>query len=111
MHKNCPNCGEKWEHDETITETFKRLYTKEGVPSYLREQGIIDIDQAAAHTAEHYGDTPDTPRHFGTNHIAITLSDRVEWWGCTSCGAITNRFTGKIYPKNEYTQMLLDYHQ
>lgn len=112
MHPSkCPCCQCKWRSDETITEFFTRKYEVEGVPQYIIEKGITNPVAAAVYTGEFYGDTPETPRYFGINILAMEDGsyDGVSWWGCTKCGARVNRFTHKIEVKNEYSEMLINY--
>ena len=107
-YKHCPNCKVDWKSKQTITEYFTEVYELHGIPEYLTKIGIINVVAAARNTAESYGDTPFTPRHFGINHTGIELDrDRTELWGCYECGAIVDCYTGDVKVQNDYSAMLL----
>ena len=76
----CPHCGIPWEHTETIYEHFLAVYGDE---------------TRARYEAALFGDTPETPRHFGQNMVAIydIDSDRTTQLRCTSCDTVFDRFT------------------
>ncbi len=100
---NCPSCSTPWNHEETIFDHFLDRYTKEGIPdSILRRTKDITLKQAAAETAGYYGDTLETPRHFGKDVIGIEIQgeyDGVLYWQCQVCGDYTHRFNGEIFSK------------
>lgn len=93
---NCPNCGIKWKQDISITEYFHKKYEQEGVPSYIREKGVVDPFDAAVSTGEMYGCVPDSPKHFSINVVGIEDKDRydgVSYWQCEACDVVIDRFT------------------
>lgn len=81
MHpKNCPNCETPWEEEENIYD-------------YFRRQG--KSKEEAARTAEMYGCTKNSPRHFGKDMVGIETDkyDGVSYWQCQKCSTIFDRWT------------------
>ena len=82
--KHCPICGATWEQEETITEFFQEY------PELLPE------GKSPEEAASLYGDTPETPRHFGKNVVFYEdpkLYDGVSWVKCTNCETVFDRWT------------------
>jgi hypothetical protein len=81
MHPtHCPNCDINWYQSETIYEHF----LKSNTPFEARC------------IASAYGDTEDSPKHFGANVIGIEIQgqyDGISQWKCTSCNTIFDRWT------------------
>ena len=81
--KECPECKIPWEEEENIYD-------------YFRNQG--ESKEKAAETAEMYGCTKETPKHFGVNVVGIgdpTIYDGVSYWECQSCKQRFDRWTMK----------------
>ena len=94
MHpKECPKCNTPWEESERIYDFFLRKYEGDEVK--------------AAETASAYGDTPETPKHFGKDIIGIEIQgmyDGISYWKCKKCETTFNRWTmkeEKIYKGDE----------
>lgn len=101
--KKCPTCETPWEAEETITESFQRRYSKEGVPDYiLRDNPLISVEEAAAQTARAYGCTPERPVYFGKDTIGVEVRgeyDGILYYECMKCKTYHNRFSGRAYTK------------
>lgn len=84
MHpKECPKCKTEWEQKETIYEFFLNKYKDE---SKARE------------TSEHYGCTPDRPKHFSKDVVGIEIQgmyDGISYWKCQKCNTTFDRWTMK----------------
>lgn len=91
--KSCPVCNISWEASERIYDHFIR----EG---YKPEE--------AARVAKMYGDTPETPRHFGISHHGVQYAygnknhyDGVSEWNCHGCKSRIGRWSGRILTGDE----------
>ena len=80
--KNCPKCNIAWEEEKTIYDHFLSTGKNE---------------EEAREAAASYGDTKETPKHFGKNCVGIETEeyDGVSYWKCTSCNAVFDRWTMK----------------
>ena len=92
--KRCPSCDISWEREDTITQTFVKMYLSEGVPEKMSG---LSVEEAAASTASDYGCRPGMHKHFGANMVGIETEDYdgVSWWLCTSCGVSHHRLNPK----------------
>ncbi len=94
MLTKCPCCNISWQSPNRIIDDL-RVHSSY---SHYTEEQLIEA-------AASYGDTEETPRHFGENVVMIEdrdIYDGALLYKCLDCGVYTGRFSGKMI-NSEYT--------